>query len=98
MQANPRQLGIVDQGLTPFWLHDLFGAREQCVEISVFVDELCCGLHSDAWNAGHVVRRIAGQCLHLHHLLGRYAELLHHLVGPDLAHTDRIHHDHAVAD
>ena len=61
---------------------------------------ISCGgaLRADAGHARHVVGRVADQRLHLDHLLGRDAELLHHLGRADRLLLDRVQHLHAGPD
>ena len=69
----------IGQSLAPLGLFDLACARQQAVEIAVFVDELGGGLDANAGRAGHVVGGIARQSLHVHHFAWRHAEIVHHL-------------------
>ena len=95
---DARQLGLFEQRGAALGLLDLGGAREQRIEIPVFLDQQGRGLHPDAGNAGDVVRGIAGQRLHVHHLVGADAELLANLVRPDHAPAHGVEHDHAFRD
>ncbi len=92
-----RLVGELDELLAALGLLDLGGAREQRVEVAVLVDELGCGLDADARHARHVVGRIAGKRLHVDDLLGRHAELLHHLLAPELLALHGVEHDDAGA-
>ena len=82
-RESARLVGELDQLLAALGLLDLAGARQQRVEVAVLVDQLGRRLDADARHARHVVDRIAGQRLHVDDLVGRHAELLHHLVAPD---------------
>ena len=77
---------------------DLVGAGQHRLKIAVLVDQLSRRLHPDAGDAGHVVRRIAGQGLHVDHLVGADAEAFHHLGGSDIPVLHGVHHAHAIAD
>ena len=79
LPRNPRLLGVLDQRLAPLRLLDLAGAEQQLFEVAIFDDQLRRGLDADAGHARHVVGGIAGQRLHLDHLLRRHAEFLDHL-------------------
>ena len=96
--GNPRRLGFVDEVFAPFRLFDFPGPFQERFQIAVFVDQLRRRLDADAGNPGHVVGRIAGQRLHLDHLVGPDAEFFHHLAGADDLVLHRVHHDHAGAD
>ena len=99
LPRNPRLLGILDQRLAPLRLLDLAGAEQQLFEIAIFDDQLRRGLDADAGHARHVVGGIAGQRLHLDHLLRRHAEFLDHLGNADAAvlhgvvHRDLVGHE-----
>ena len=88
---------MLDQVLAPLGLLDLFGARQQPVEVAVVVDELRRGLDADAGHARHVVRAVAGERLHVDHPLRPHAEALLHLLRADLAVLEVVVHDHGVA-
>ena len=85
LPRDPRLLGILDQRLAPLRLLDLAGAEQQLFQVAIFDDQLRRGLDADAGHAGHVVGGIAGQRLHLDHLLRRHAEFLDHLGDADAA-------------
>ena len=85
LPRDPRLLGVLDQRLAPLRLLDLAGARQQRFQIAIFDDQLRRGLDADAGHARHVVGGIAGQRLHLDHLLRRHAEFLDHLGNADAA-------------
>ena len=89
---------MVDQGLAALGLLDLLGARQQRLQIAVFLDQQGGGLDADAGRARHVVDRIAGQRLHIHHAFRIDAELLEHLVAADQLVLDRVQHVDAIAD
>ena len=99
LPRDPRLLGVLDQRLAPLRLLDLAGAQQQRFEIAVFDDQLRRGLDADAGHARHVVGGIAGQRLHLDHLLRRHAEFLDHLRDADAAvlhgvvHGDPVGHE-----
>ena len=61
------------------------GAGEQRVEIAIFIDELRGGLEADAARARNIVRRIAGERLHVDDLLGRHAEIGKDFIDADAA-------------
>ncbi len=98
LPRDPRLLGILDQGLAPFRLLDFAGALQEGFEVAIFGDQLRRGLDADAGNAGNVVGGIAGQRLHLDHLLRRHAEFLDHLGYADAAILHGVVHDDAVGD
>ena len=99
LPRNPRLLGVLDQGLAPLRLLDLAGAEQQLLEVAIFDDQLRRGLDADAGHARHVVGGIAGQRLHLDHLLRRHAEFLDHFGNADTAilhgvvHRDLVGHE-----
>ena len=90
--------GELGQALAALGLLDLAGAGEQRVEVAVLVDELGGGLDADARHARHVVGGVAGQRLHVDDLVGRHAEFLAHLVGPDGLVLHGVEHDEAGLD
>jgi hypothetical protein len=94
---EPRVARIVDKRLAAFLLLDLASAREQRLEIAVIADELGSRLDADARHARHIVGRIPDQRLHVHHLLGRHAEFLHHFGNADTAVFHAVVHEHTVA-
>ena len=96
--GNARHVGLFHQGLAALWLFDFFRAGQQGVEVTVFADQLRRRLHADAGHARHVVRRIAGQGLHVDHLVGCDTELFHHLLRADLTVLHGVEQDHAVID
>ena len=97
LARDARLLGELDQLLAALGLLDLAGARQQRIEIAVFVDQLGRRLDADARHARHVVGRIAGQRLHVDDLVGRHAELLDHLVAADRLGLHGVEHDDAGA-
>ncbi len=90
--------GELGQTLAALGLLDLAGTGEQRVEVAVLVDELGGGLDADARHARHVVGGVAGQRLHVDDLVGRHAEFLAHLVGPDGLVLHGVEHDEAGLD
>ena len=77
-------LGI-GQRLPALGLLDLGGPRQQRVEIAIFADELGRRLDADAGRAGHVVGRVARECLDVGDLVRRDAEILDDLGLTDFA-------------
>ena len=55
---------------------DAGGLRQQRIQIAIFIDELRGGLDADAFRAGHIIRRIARERLHVDNLVGRHAEII----------------------
>ncbi len=98
LARQPHLVGEIDQGLAALVLLDLAGARQEGVEVAVFVDQQGGGLDPDARRARHVVDAVAAQGLDVHHLLGRNAELLDHLLAPDADVLHGVEHGDAVAD
>ena len=77
-----RKPGLIGEFHEPFAAHFLLDERrmsEQRFEIAMFADQFGRRLDADAGDAWHIVNGIAGKRLHLHHLLGRHAELLQNL-------------------
>ncbi len=98
LPRDARLLRVLDQRLAPLRLLDLGGAEQQLVEVAIFGDQLCGGLDADAGHARYVVGGIAGQRLHLHHLLRRHAEFLDHLRYADAAILHGVVHGDAIGD
>ena len=95
---NPGRLGIGEQASRRFGCL-ISPARASRVSRSPnSVDQLRRGLDADARHARHVVGGIAGQRLHVDHLVGRDAEFLEHLGRADRPILHRIEHCDAVAD
>ena len=92
---DARLVGELDELFAALGLLDLAGARQERVEVAVLVDQLGRRLDADARHAGDVVGRIAGQRLHVDDLVGRYAELLQHLVAAELLRLHGVEHDDA---
>ncbi len=91
-------LGEVDQVLPPLRLLDVARMGQQVLQRAVDADELGRGLDADPRHAGHVVDAVAGERLHVDHLLGPDTELLLHLGGADRPVLDRIEELHLVGD
>ncbi len=91
--GEPRGVGVIEQVLAAFRLLDFAGAGEQGIEVAICLDQLRGGLDADAGDAGHVVDGIAGQRLHVDHLVRSDAELFAHLVRSDGAVLHGVHHD-----
>ena len=98
LQRDPRHIGELDQVLAPFVLFDLAGPLQQRVEIAVLVDQEGRRFHADPRHPRHVVHRIAGQRLHLDHLLRPDAEALEHLVAADPPVLHLVEHADLVVD
>ena len=88
----------VDEGLAALGLLDFFGAVEKGFEIAEFVDQERGGLDADPGRAGHVIDRIPGERLHIHHAVGEDTEFLKDAVAVDALVLHRVEHFDAVAD
>ncbi len=82
MRSTAFRLG---QRLAALGLLDLAGAREQRIEIAIFIDELRGGLDADAFRARHIVGGIARERLHVDDLVRRHAEIVDDFLFADEA-------------
>ncbi len=92
LARQPDLVGEVDQGLAALGLGDFLGPGQQSVEIAELVDQQRRRLHPDPGRARNVVDAVAGQRLHVHHMLGADPELLDHLLGADAAVLHDVEH------
>ncbi len=88
----------LDQIFAPLLLLDLVGPLQQRFQIAVFQNQLRRGLDADPGNAGHIIGRIACQCLHIDNLVRRHAELGLHLGKAEFLQLHRVQHGNAVID
>ena len=98
LPGNARKLGLFDQLLAALWLLDLVRLREKRFQIAVLIDQFGGSLDADALDARHVIGAVAGQRLHLDHLVGADAELLDHVFGADGLVLHAVPQRDAVAD
>ena len=89
-------LGKIDEALASLRLCDFGRPREQGIQIAVGVNELGRGFHADAGNPGDVVRGIAGQGLHVHHVLRAHAEFFFDFGRADPSVFEGIEHAHPI--
>ena len=75
---------------------DLFGARQQRVEIAISVDEFRCRLHADPGHAGNIIGRIAGKRLDIDDPIRRDAEPFLDFGIGYAALLHRVEHRHAA--
>ncbi len=95
---DTRLIRELDQILAAFGLFDFPGAFQQRIEVAIFGDQLRRGLDPDSRHARHVIGGIAGQRLHIDHLVGMHAETLFDLRIGDRRVLHRIHHRDIVID
>ena len=98
LARQPRLVRALDQDVAALARLHRRGGGEHRFQIAEFVDQLGGSFGADAGNAGHVVRAVADQRLHVAHLLRRNAKLLHHLGRADGFLLDGVQHLHAGAD
>ena len=96
--GNPRHFGVFQQRLAPLGLLDFARAGQQGFKITIFGDQLRRGLDANARHAWHIICRIAGQCLHIHHFFRRDAEFFHHFRRTQRLLLHGIEHLHRRAD
>ncbi len=83
LAAQPRLIGVAQQGFTgPLRLY-LLGVLQDRVKIAVLLDQLACGLLSDTAHAGDVVRRVAHQREEVDYPLRRHPQPLARVLGRD---------------
>ena len=98
LAAGPDLVGKVDQGLAALRLLDLVGMLQKIVEIAIFVDQQGRSFDADPRRAGDVVDTVAGQGLHVDHLVRPDTELFLDLFRADPPVLHRIDHFNAAAD
>ena len=79
LHRDTRQIGKLDQVLTPLVLFDLTGPCQQGFEIAIFLNQQGSGLDANARHARNIVGTVTGQCLYIDHPFWLNAELLEHL-------------------
>ena len=79
-------------------LLDFSGAGQQRFQITIFIDQLRRSLDANARHARHIIRGIAGQRLHFHHLIRGDAEFFHHFRRAQRLLLHGIEHLHRRAD
>ena len=77
---------------------DFPGAGQQGFQIAVFINQLRCGFYANTRDARHIIRGIARQRLHFHHLIWGDAEFLHHFWRTQRLLLHGIEHLHRGAD
>ena len=77
---------------------DFACAGQQRFKITIFGDQLRRGLDANPRHAWHIIRRIPGERLHIHHFFGRHAEFFHHFRRAQRLLLHGIEHLHRRAD
>ena len=95
--ANAGLIGKLNQILTPLVLLNLFSARQQCVQIAIFINQLGRRLYANARHARHIVNAVAGQRLHINDFVRANTEFFHHTGGVDKLIFHRVDHVDLVA-
>src|SRR5439155_26232879 len=96
LPRDPRLLRVLDQRLATLRLLDLAGAEQQLFQIAILDDQLRGSLDADTGYTGNIIGGIAGQGLHLDHLLRRHTEFFDHFGNADTAILHGVVHGDAI--
>ena len=88
---------VLDQAFAALGLLDLAGAVQQCLQITIFIDQKRRRLDPDPRRSWHVIHTIARQCLHIDNTLGLHPELFNHTVAIYALVLHRVQHFNTVA-
>ena len=80
--ANPGLVSELDKVFSPLVLFDLASARQQRIQIAIFVNQKSSRLDADAWNPWHVIHAVTSKGLHINDFVGLDTKFFQAFISP----------------